>query len=75
MEYSVKMLPLVEIHICMLLKFIINCITGADEVGHALYAAKNYISLNFQFLPIYDVQSYSHSLLFRYTNAEYCNQQ
>ena len=51
-EYSVKVLPLVEIHICMLLKFIIKRIAGADEVGHALCAAKNNISLNVQFLPI-----------------------
>ena len=29
---------------------------GAMEVGHALCAAKNIISLNFQFLPIYEVQ-------------------
>ena len=48
---------------------------GAMEVGHALCAAKNIISLNFQFLPIYDVQWDSHWLLFRYTNAGYCNQQ
>ena len=48
---------------------------GAAEVGHTLCAAKNNISLNFQFLPIYDVQPYIHSLLFRYTNAGYCNQQ
>ena len=32
---------MVEIHICMLLKFIIKRIAGADEVGHALCAVKN----------------------------------
>ena len=68
-EYSVRVLPLVEIHICMLLKFVIKCIAGADAVGHALCAAKNNISLNIQFLPI----TSSNMMMSSETVIHYCS--